>query len=717
MKLNHARTSVTQSGDAATSKFRILASAKAFEILSSSLYERKHEAIVRELCCNAVDAHVKAGTPERRFELKLPDEMEPYLAVRDFGPGLSPDDVESIYTVYFASDKTGSDDYVGQLGLGAKSPFAYTDQFQVTSWNDGVKYVYTAFKNSDGFPELAAQAAHESDEPSGVEVRLAVVKSDFYTFMTAARTALRYFRVMPVVNGGINWQPEHKPTYAEKTDWYGVHGGESRVVMGDVAYPIDGETLGLFNGRASYYADTTEGKLVNHGIDLFLPIGAVSVAASRESLSYDPRTIKKVVDTLTAAGAHLAEAAVKDVESAPTFWQANVRYTKHASTLKSVLVMPQMAWNGRPVTGGVTIGESPAGGLIQFSQMRYVRRDGSYKKKTPIWQTGETTASQLRPFTATGGLAAVFSKDVTTGHIAGAKRFLEGKTGKYALMFDAEDLADGRIVAEMGWEDLLIKVSDLPKPEIVRTPRAKTERTKVREWKHGNFQNAEIDLSQGGVYIVTMRDDVLYKWPALTPDDNGRHLRGKTTYSRLNNLEAVTGNTVPIYGLIPSELPRLKKHAGWVHFDDYAKAQLQIVAPKYMRMASLVKADQGWYRNSFFNLLDRKIAAASPFAQYLMLYREFRAAKDTRNVSSFISLADSSFPGAVTITPAEDYVAAQAEVAKRYPLLFRLSGGVEKSDVGEVLRYIRLVDAQHKGSKNADLKLADVGEEIASVAC
>ena len=38
--------------------FRIEASSKAFEILANNLYKDKILAVVRELSCNAFDAHV-----------------------------------------------------------------------------------------------------------------------------------------------------------------------------------------------------------------------------------------------------------------------------------------------------------------------------------------------------------------------------------------------------------------------------------------------------------------------------------------------------------------------------------------------------------------------------------------------------------------------------------------------------------------------------------
>ena len=45
--------------------FQIGNSAQAFKILSDSLYSNKQRAVVREVLCNAVDAHIEAGIPER----------------------------------------------------------------------------------------------------------------------------------------------------------------------------------------------------------------------------------------------------------------------------------------------------------------------------------------------------------------------------------------------------------------------------------------------------------------------------------------------------------------------------------------------------------------------------------------------------------------------------------------------------------------------------
>jgi len=81
-------------------EFRIRNSAKAFNILSSGLYANKIRAIIRELSCNATDSHVAAGRAGTAFDVHLPNALEPYFSIRDYGTGLSHDQVTSIYRKY-----------------------------------------------------------------------------------------------------------------------------------------------------------------------------------------------------------------------------------------------------------------------------------------------------------------------------------------------------------------------------------------------------------------------------------------------------------------------------------------------------------------------------------------------------------------------------------------------------------------------------------------
>jgi HSP90 family molecular chaperone len=144
-------------------EFRIRNSAKAFNILSSGLYANKVKAIIRELSCNAVDSHIAAGKKETPFDVHLPNSLEPHFSIRDYGTGLSHEQVTQIYTTYFESTKTASNEFIGALGLGSKSPFSYTDNFTVTAIQNGKKGIYSAFINDSGVPSIALMMTEKFD--------------------------------------------------------------------------------------------------------------------------------------------------------------------------------------------------------------------------------------------------------------------------------------------------------------------------------------------------------------------------------------------------------------------------------------------------------------------------------------------------------------------------------------------------------------------------
>ena len=148
MKVDTTHSAIVErDGIANDGAFSIQFNAKMAKILSDGLYSDKIQSIVREIACNAVDSHVEAGYADRPIEVHLPTTWEPWFHVRDFGVGLDHNQVIGIYTVYGASTKTNSNEFIGQLGLGSKSPFSYVDAFDVTARKDGVERQYSMYKN------------------------------------------------------------------------------------------------------------------------------------------------------------------------------------------------------------------------------------------------------------------------------------------------------------------------------------------------------------------------------------------------------------------------------------------------------------------------------------------------------------------------------------------------------------------------------------------
>lgn len=297
-------------------EFRIRNSAKAFNILSSGLYANKIRAIIRELSCNAVDSHVAAGKADTPFDVHLPNAIEPWFSIRDYGTGLSHEQVTNIYTTYFESTKTDSNDFIGALGLGSKSPFSYTDNFTVTTVKDGRKGVYTAFINEQGVPSIALMTEETTNDPNGVEVRFAVeTNSDFYKFREEATTVYTFFKLRPVVSGYSEFKFK-EIDFKERDIIPGVHtktGSSSIAIMGNIAYPIQVPNADKALGDLA--------SLLDCGLVMEFAIGELDFQASREGLSYIPETINAIKAKLEALNTQLAVHIADKANNITNLWE------------------------------------------------------------------------------------------------------------------------------------------------------------------------------------------------------------------------------------------------------------------------------------------------------------------------------------------------------------------------------------------------------------
>jgi len=89
MKLNSEKKEVTQFGGGESNRFAIEASNKMFKLLSDGLYANKIQAVIREVSCNAVDAHIQAGTPDKPIMVTLPSALNLEFVVKDEGVGFN----------------------------------------------------------------------------------------------------------------------------------------------------------------------------------------------------------------------------------------------------------------------------------------------------------------------------------------------------------------------------------------------------------------------------------------------------------------------------------------------------------------------------------------------------------------------------------------------------------------------------------------------------
>jgi hypothetical protein len=322
MRLHNETTEAEVHGDSARAAFKISPSAKAFSILSSGLYSDKILAIVRELSTNAYDSHVEAGKADVPFFVQLPNRLDPTFAVQDFGVGLDHEDVMEVYTTYFESTKQDSDEYVGALGLGSKSPFSYTDNFLITAVKDGVKRIYSAMVE-DGFPTFVKFGADQkTDESNGVRVEFSVQAGDFNKFAEAAQKVYRWFDVLPEIKGNQVRIERCKMTHKNivpgvdirETNQLGFSWNDNRPYarQGTVAYPITPNPEDI---------DEDVRGLLNIPLVIDFPIGSLDVTPSREALSYIKHTNNSINKRFREIAQGLEAYVRRELNNATTDWE------------------------------------------------------------------------------------------------------------------------------------------------------------------------------------------------------------------------------------------------------------------------------------------------------------------------------------------------------------------------------------------------------------
>ncbi len=258
-----------------------------------NLYSNNELAVLREISTNARDAHIEAGCGHLPIEVVLPSHLDPYLRIKDFGPGLGEDDIRDIYSQYGASTKRDTNDQVGSLGFGCKSPLAYTDQFRLVSIKDGLKINVLVSKDEDG-GNMQIITREETTEHSGVTVEIPAAR--YNNFDSEARKFFRFWEPGTVLVNGND--PERITGRVISDDLMIIDGSTNYIVMGNVPYPVD---------RDRFPTDLNDG----HSLVARVPIGAVEFVPSREALTYTKVT-RTVIDEILAKFTVAIQTAVQD---------------------------------------------------------------------------------------------------------------------------------------------------------------------------------------------------------------------------------------------------------------------------------------------------------------------------------------------------------------------------------------------------------------------
>jgi len=336
MKPQTKQHSVQSQGISTSVKFGIKKSGLAhiLGVLRNQLYSDKILAVVREYTCNAVDAHVEKGCVDRPIEVTLPNRLDPYFKVRDFGVALSEKDIQDVYAFYGESTKRNTNDQIGMLGIGSKAAFAYGDNFVINSHIDGKKHIYNAYIDETQVGQISKVGEEKSKEETGIEIVVSVREDDVEEFVDKAKGLFKYFPVKPLIKGadetlfeyknkdtvlfsGEGWE-WHKSQYSDR---YGHRAGDAVVVMGNIGYPVEEYSLNL-DSDDKHQLHT----LLRENLVLYAEIGELEISASREKLQYTDFTRNALINKLKEVSTGVVAQAKKEFSSVKTLFEAKCLY-------------------------------------------------------------------------------------------------------------------------------------------------------------------------------------------------------------------------------------------------------------------------------------------------------------------------------------------------------------------------------------------------------
>jgi hypothetical protein len=702
-------------------EFRIRNSAKAFSILSSGLYANKIRAIIRELSCNAVDSHAAAGKKDTPFDVHLPNTLEPHFAIRDYGTGLSHQQVTQIYTTYFESTKTNSNEFIGALGLGSKSPFSYTDNFTVTAIQNGVKGIYSAFINGEGVPSIALMMQEATDEPAGVEVKFSVNdRYDFDKFRQEARVVYKHFALRPVVSGSSDFQFVDAE-YESRDIVPGVHSFKDRsnsaAIMGNIAYPIE-----VPNADGSIPPELKQ--LLICGLEMHFGIGELDFQASREGLSYIPSTVAAIKRKLEAVNAALTVVIAKEADAIENLWDRAVfLFKKKEHRLWTAAVSKYAQDTALPTYDDkqynrlkrfeFKVEDLAANYNIQIRQLHQTRHNKAVTtgKSTTEYAPGHAKNAAGHYITwqewhvQVDDASHFIINDLKTG--AGERaRYHYRETGcdVYSRAIWILEKADK--TKDMDTKSFFAAIQE---PPLARRFVASTLKQRERENMGKNVSILKLERRGGGGY---RRDEQDMVWRAA--GDTSKFVTTETYYyvplSGFTMLSAkgyTSGKDMhedvkslhnlfngEIYGVRKSDIEDIKKKPNWKNFEEHIVDQLAAKDNSKLLMSLVKSALEGAdVINGIHNKdILAEIDANSPYAKLVSVF--VKVDKFTGNRYNIDRLFRKFAPTA-NLSPEALVTKYQTElntVNSRYPLLTSLSTyRVEASDIAE---YVNLIDAK-----------------------
>jgi hypothetical protein len=298
------------------------------QMLSKNLYSDPIGSTVRECTSNGLDSHRRAGVTDAIIvSLKVNAQNNYEFSVEDFGTGLDADDVENIISKYGKSTKRDSATEIGMMGLGFKSPLAYSSSFYFVCRKNGIERKYMMYEGED-VNTIDLLYETPTEERNGVKVIVPVKFIDRFTFKDKIKGQLAYFESVyfdvNVQNAIITNEFQiHRAEHFQISEMN--EDGNMHICLDNVYYPLDFNKLGI--------------QEINLPIGLrFSLTDGLYPTPNREQLIYTTQAKKTILDKITLIADYFMD---KYNENSIDCKNIKEIFNYYASQVRNVVIGPK----------------------------------------------------------------------------------------------------------------------------------------------------------------------------------------------------------------------------------------------------------------------------------------------------------------------------------------------------------------------------------------
>lgn len=272
---------------------------KVLQITTKGLYSHPIRTAVQEYISNAKDSHDQAKVCTSKIEITAPTLSDLCLKIKDFGTGMSEDEVFDIYTQVGASTKDKSNDFLGAFGFGAKSWFAVAPSFSLVSIKNKERCLFNISLDDTEFAKVELLSKEKTKEANGVEVILPLNEhKEVQEVKDAVARAIRFWPKKPkTTNFAIeNLTPEFEGENGivfDRAENKSLKNYANVIVsFGGIEYFLDEETARKLDQdnpfcNSRYYRSSESEKVVALKVNL----GEIEVPSDRERILVNQKSL------------------------------------------------------------------------------------------------------------------------------------------------------------------------------------------------------------------------------------------------------------------------------------------------------------------------------------------------------------------------------------------------------------------------------------------